>query len=739
MAAVLLRLGFQIIILLSRSVYAFAQAANITKSPSCPEECSGNNVSIPYPFGIGDGCYISKWFEIVCNETDTFDGKSKIPVIRQFNLEVLEILLDDNKVRVNYPVFTSCTNNESTTFKVELAGSPFVFSSSDNYFVAMGCNNSAVMWSEDEKVSTGAVCRSPCDHQRSSRNGKISCKDTADCCVTSIPSDVHSFTTKIEPRAHSEEVVGESCRHAFLVENSWPLWEKFKISTPNAYFPVVLDWGIDNPSKTSLPIDLSVANDWTSVPLICHRGYYPSFNRGFTYSCWCNTGFHGNPYLPEGCQDIDECANSDYNYCGETRCENTLGSFKCIPARRSARLAIIIGISASLGLVVMLIGGWWSYKAVNKRKMMKQKEKFFKRNGGLLLQQQVSSNEINVQTTKLFDSKELEKATDRFNANRMLGQGGQGTVYKGMLLDGSIVAIKKSKIIDERKLEEFINEVVILSRINHRNVVKLLGCCLETEVPLLVYEFIPNGTLSQYLNNQNEEFPPTWDMRLQIATDIAGALFYLHSAASSPIYHRDIKSTNILLDEKYRAKLADFGTSRSVAIDQTHLTTQVQGTFGYLDPEYFQTSQFTEKSDVYSFGVVLVELLTGEKAISSIRTEDTKGLASYFIRSMEENNLFDILDDRVLKEGEKEVVLVANLAKRCLNLSGKKRPMMKEISMELVSVQTSRKASNLDQQKYEKAEYVRTEMYDQWVGSTSTTLTSCVDSGDHGHLLTISS
>ena len=226
-----------------------------------------------------------------------------------------------------------------------------------------------------------------------------------------------------------------------------------------------------------------------------------------------------------------------------------------------------------------------------KRKNIKRKENFFKRNGGLLLQQQLSSGEANVEKTKLFNSKDLEKATDHFNVNRILGQGGQGTVYKGMLVDGKIVAVKKSKVIDEEKqLEEFINEVVILSQINHRNVVKLLGCCLETEVPLLVYEFIPNGTLSQYLHVQNEEFPLTWDMRLRISTEVAGALFYLHSAASLPIYHRDIKSTNILLDDKYRAKIADFGTSRSIAIDQTHLTTVVQGTFGYLDPEYFQSS-----------------------------------------------------------------------------------------------------------------------------------------------------
>ena len=213
---------------------------------------------------------------------------------------------------------------------------------------------------------------------------------------------------------------------------------------------------------------------------------------------------------------------------------------------------------------------------IMKRKNIKRKEKFFKQNGGLLLQQQLSSGEANVEKTKLFNSKDLEKATDHFNVNRILGQGGQGTIYKGMLVDGKIVAVKKSKVIDEEKqLEEFINEVVILSQINHRNVVKLLGCCLETEVPLLVFEFIPNGTLSQYLHVQNEEFPLTWDMRLRISTEVAGALFYLHSAASLPIYYRDIKSTNILLDDKYRAKIADFGTSRSIAIDQTHLTTVV--------------------------------------------------------------------------------------------------------------------------------------------------------------------
>ena len=349
---------------------------------------------------------------------------------------------------------------------------------------------------------------------------------------------------------------------------------------------------------------------------------------------------------------------------------------------------------------------------------MNLKSKFFKKNGGLLLQQQLHSSENNVQNPKLFTEEELEKATDQFNESRILGEGGQGTVYKGMLIDGRIVAIKKCNKVASKYPEQFINEIVILSQINHRNVVKLLGCCLETEVPLLVYEFISNGTLYRYLHEECEDFPLTWDQRLRIASEIAGALSYLHSGASLPIFHRDIKSSNILLDDKYKAKIADFGISRIVPINKSHLTTSPGGTFGYLDPESFAIGQFTEKSDVYSFGVVLAELLTGEKPISSVRTDEGKSLAIYFTLSIEKNSLFDILDDEVKRNGdEKEIKVVANLAKRCLHMEGRRRPTMGEVTKEIEEV---RKVFSV-QENDEELDNVRMEEIEPWDDASTST------------------
>ncbi|KAM3743389.1 hypothetical protein ACB098_07G141500 [Castanea mollissima] len=691
------------------SMNVFIKAVGLGNS-SCSGVAVCGDVTITYPFGIDPGCFIDDSFAIDCKKTTLGSPK---PFLRRLDLEVLNISLEGT-LRVNYPMSwwcpgTSTKNKTESVANVSLASSPFFFSKSRNIFIAMGCGNMALFRSSDGTIGG---CMSVCKKNTMQTNNS-SCNGI-DCCKATIPFDLNVFTAGVSGKFGNFKSA-KDCNYGSLVDQNWfeeNLTNHFEVRKMSQV-PVVLNWEI-NESLSSL------VKETNSSPSTCQFANGSSLlgNMSTTFKCTCNSGFEGNPYLVDRCQDIDECTNLELCSFYDLRydCVNVPGGYYCdldsISDHKSRNKIIIIGISTGIGLLFLFIGGWWSYKVVKKRKNIKRKEKFFKRNGGLLFQQQFSSSDVIVEkTTKLFNSKDLEKATDNFNVNRILGQGGQGTVYKGMLIDGKIVAVKKSKAIDEGKLEEFVNEVVILSQINHRNVVKLLGCCLETEVPLLVYEFIPNGTLSQYLYDQNEELLATWDMRLRIATEVGGALFYLHSAASTPIYHRDIKPTNILLDDKYRAKVADFGTSRSIAVDQTHLTTAVQGTFGYLDPEYFQSSQFTEKSDVYSFGVVLVELLTGEKAISSTRTKECRSLATYFIHSMEKNNLFDIIDARVMKDAnQEEIIAVANLAKMCLNMKGKKRPTMKEVAMQLEAIQTLQKSPNV-QQNHEEVEYAKIEMY----------------------------
>ncbi|CAD6259284.1 unnamed protein product [Miscanthus lutarioriparius] len=364
------------------------------------------------------------------------------------------------------------------------------------------------------------------------------------------------------------------------------------------------------------------------------------------------------------------------------------------PAQINQGLITIISISAGFGLLFSLLGIAKIIDKLKQRRAKKLRQKFFKRNRGLLLQQLISSNKDIAERLKIFSLEELEQATNKFDQNRILGGGGHGTVYKGILSDQHVVAIKKSKIVVQREIDQFINEVVILLQTNHRNVVKLFGCCLETEVLLLVYEFISNGTLSYHLHVQSENLL-SWKDRLRIALETARAIAYLHSAASISVFHRDTKSANILLIDNLVAKVSDFGASKSISIDETGILTGIQGTHGYLDPEYYYTSRLTEKSDVYSFGVILAELLTRIALVFSSHSSEVTSLASHFVSMIRDNHLCDILDPQIVEEeGVKDAKVIAKLAEACLNLKGEERPTMRQVETKLEDMQGSKVYSN---------------------------------------------
>nr|XP_043631073.1 wall-associated receptor kinase-like 1 [Erigeron canadensis] len=658
-------------------------ALKLTKK-GCEEKCG--EVGIPFPFGIGVSCSLDKRYNVDCN--------SSKPYLSAFdNVEVLNISLQQQTITVNVSMTFDCQNRVLNSSQILIStinpgssvSSPFLFSSLHNIFVVEGCGNAVI--TEFGKTVTG--CSTTCHNDTFiDRNN---CYGMG-CCQATVPYYLDQFTLNLTSLERSS--ADGTCGSAFLVDKDlFSNGNFYRHSIDgNLYFvPISLFW----------PITMDDIPSYERQE--CGQISYHDNSLEDSYiRCQCDVTHEGNPYLPNGCKKNEECKNCERNghVCGSrpsiSSDEETMELpvvLYCDVDRSSTHIPLggILGVSASIGLFILVVFICSLNNIIKKTIDKRRRKKFFKRNGGLLLKQQETTDTGLVDRTILFTSKELDKATDHFSENRILGCGGQGTVYKGMLTDGRIIAIKKSKGVDESQIEQFINEVVILSQVNHRNVVKLLGCCLETEVPLLVSEFISNGTLYDLIQDESGEFPMSLNTRIQIAAEVAGALAYLHSATSIPIYHRDIKTTNILMDEKYRAKVSDFGTSRFVSIDQTHLTTLVKGTFGYLDPEYFQSSQFTEKSDVYSFGVVLLELLTREKPISLSRFGEHRNLATYFISGMEEGHVMSIFDPMVVNEGSSdELLAIANLAVRCLNPNGKNRPTMKEVASELEGMRIRR-------------------------------------------------
>ncbi|KAL6596894.1 hypothetical protein ACP70R_047028 [Stipagrostis hirtigluma subsp. patula] len=685
------------------------QAAPPMALPGCPDKCG--NITIPYPFGTKDGCYFSPGFFISCNLSTTppsatasgvimksgtgyYLGNQDNPVAVSNNdtrgfwiLGLVDIDVAGGVARVAAPVSSDCSTN-GTYHSISFFGisvnlsDVFLFSATRNALVGVGQSVQARL----SGVVTGAgnysaTCTSTIDTPAAARNG--SCLGLG-CCSAELSPELGRISVNMKPQSNGmSPEMGKTtpCTYAMVVDKSW-----YSFSAQDLYGYNVFDEKF--PDGVPLVLDFAIRNESCAgglpAPTACRSGNSVCVNatQGPGYLCKCREGYDGNPYLPNGCQDIDECMLRDMNadlrerYPCHGIYKNRIGGYDCqcqlgmkgdakngtctmlLPVPAMVALFGIIGVTSVVTIVVLL------------KLLLEEKTKtreFFLKNGGPTLEK--------VNNIKIFKKEELKPIIQTRN---VIGKGGFGEVYKG-LLDNQLVAIKKSINVDKSQEKQFANEIVIQSRVIHKNIIKLIGCCLEVDVPMLVYEFAPNGSLDDILHGNNK-VRLSLDMRLSIAAGAAEGLAYMHSKTSNTILHGDIKPGNILLDENFDPKISDFGISRLIAIDKSH-TKYVIGDMGYVDPIYIQSGLLTKQSDVYSFGVVLLELMTRKKTALG----DNRSLVNTFLDACaQDTRPIELFDTDIVVKKDMEILRnLCTIISQCLRLDVNKRPEMTEVAEQL--------------------------------------------------------
>ncbi|XP_076890970.1 putative receptor-like protein kinase At2g42960 [Bidens hawaiensis] len=280
-----------------------------------------------------------------------------------------------------------------------------------------------------------------------------------------------------------------------------------------------------------------------------------------------------------------------------------------------------------------------------------------------------------------FTLRDLEQATGRFSSENVVGEGGYGVVYRGTLINGTVVAVKKLLNNLGQAEKEFRVEVEAIGHVRHKNLVRLLGYCIEGTHRMLVYEYVDNGNLEQWLHGDTRESGVlTWEARMKVLLGIAKALAYLHEAIEPKVVHRDIKSSNILIDHDFNGKLSDFGLAKLLDSGESHINTRVMGTFGYVAPEYANTGMLNEKSDIYSFGVLLLEAVTGRDPVDYNRVANEVNLVEWLKTMVGSRRAEEVVDPNLdLKPSTHALKRALLVALRCVDPVSEKRPKMSQV------------------------------------------------------------
>ncbi|XP_024964695.1 G-type lectin S-receptor-like serine/threonine-protein kinase At4g27290 isoform X1 [Cynara cardunculus var. scolymus] len=283
----------------------------------------------------------------------------------------------------------------------------------------------------------------------------------------------------------------------------------------------------------------------------------------------------------------------------------------------------------------------------------------------------------------LFSFSTISKATADFSLNNKLGEGGFGPVYKGMLEEGIEIAVKRLSTTSSQGLDEFKNEVICISKLQHRNLVKLLGCSIQGEEKLLIYEYMPNRSLDRFIFDEKQRTTLDWTKRFDIIKGIARGLVYLHQDSRLRIIHRDLKASNILLDQDMNPKISDFGIARSFGGNETQANTErVVGTYGYMSPEYALDGIFSIKSDVFSFGVLTLEIVSGKRNRGFVHPEHDNNLIGHAWRMHNEGRSMDLIDTSLAESSDpSEVLRSIQVGLLCVQQSPEDRPDMPSVIM----------------------------------------------------------